>query len=104
MSEHSVEIDAAVRRSVNGHTLELRATYWRCLQCDHCFENASDAEGFWCGDDCTGRHYGDDASVTPPAETVQCDHCHGTGARRIGPHPCPTCNGSGRVTPSGATS
>ena len=50
--------DAPTRRSVNGHTLELWATYWRCLQCDHRFENAADAEGFWCGDDCSGKHHG----------------------------------------------
>lgn len=61
---HPVESDAPVRRSVNGHTLELRATYWRCLQCDHHFETTGDAGLFWCGDDCTGRHFGEDKAAT----------------------------------------
>lgn len=57
--KQNVEDDAPVRRSVNGHTLKLQGTYWRCLQCRHAFENASDAEGFWCGENCAGKHFGE---------------------------------------------
>ena len=47
------------RRQRNGHTLELDGCMWRCLQCDHKFDAAVDADLFWCGDDCTGKHPGD---------------------------------------------
>lgn len=48
-----------IRRQINGHTLDLRETSWRCLQCGHWFDAAVDARLFWCGDDCTGKHQGD---------------------------------------------
>lgn len=47
------------RHHRNGHLLELLTTYWRCLLCGHAFEAAADADLFWCGDDCIGKHYGE---------------------------------------------
>lgn len=41
------------RRQRNGHTIELDDCMWRCLQCRHWFDAASDADAFWCGDPCT---------------------------------------------------
>jgi hypothetical protein len=49
----------ASRWQRNGHTLELHGCMWRCLQCGHRFDAAVDADLFWCGEDCTGRHPGD---------------------------------------------
>ena len=43
------------RRQRNGHTVELQ-TDWVCLQCGHHFDALVDADAFWCGDDCTGKH------------------------------------------------
>jgi len=51
------------RHHRNGHVLILSETDWVCLICGHHFDAAVDAELFFCGDDCTGRHYGDTANV-----------------------------------------
>lgn len=68
----SITKEETGRLQRNGHTLELRATYWRCLQCDHRFEVAQDADLFWCGDDCTGKHPGDTTTPRPgSAETEE---------------------------------
>ena len=49
------------RRHRNGHILELGGGTWRCIHCRHWFDAAVDADLFWCGDDCTGKHPHDSA-------------------------------------------
>lgn len=44
----------------NGHTLALVECDWRCETCGHSFDAASDAGRFACGQDCTGKHPGQD--------------------------------------------
>ena len=39
---------------------------WRCLHCGHKFDAAVDADLFWCGDDCAGKHPGDATSEEVP--------------------------------------
>lgn len=51
--------DPQSTRQRNGHTVILDGVMWRCLQCDHRFDALVDADRFWCGDDCTGKHPGD---------------------------------------------
>jgi hypothetical protein len=51
------ELDGRHQR--NGHTLHLDGCTWRCLQCRHWFDAAIDAEAFWCGEDCAGKHHGE---------------------------------------------
>lgn len=47
------EVEEGVgRHQRNGHTLELHGLWWKCLQCLHSFDAATDAELFWCGDPC----------------------------------------------------
>lgn len=53
------------RHHRRGHVLELRECDWRCLICGHWFDAASDADLFWCGDDCAGKHHGDEKRNTP---------------------------------------
>lgn len=52
----NTELEYPKRVQRNGHTLELQGVMWKCLQCSHYFDAATDADGFWCGEDCTGRH------------------------------------------------
>jgi hypothetical protein len=42
------------RHQRNGHTLVLQETDWKCLQCQHYFDAATDADKFFCGEPC--RH------------------------------------------------
>lgn len=58
MTEHSAHCDAG-RHHRNAHLLELDGCDWRCLICGHWFDAAIDADLFMCGEDCTGKHYGD---------------------------------------------
>jgi hypothetical protein len=53
------------RHHRNGHLIELRETDWRCLICGHWFDAAVDADLFWCGEDCTGKHPGDHPALLP---------------------------------------
>lgn len=61
MSTETIAADETGRHHRNGHLLELRSCSWRCIHCDHHFDAAIDAELFWCGDDCTGKHFEDRA-------------------------------------------
>lgn len=47
------------RHHRNGHVLILSEDDWRCQICGHYFDAAVDAELFFCGEDCTGKHPGD---------------------------------------------
>jgi hypothetical protein len=40
------------RHQRNGHTLVLVECDWKCLQCKHYFDAATDADKFFCGDAC----------------------------------------------------
>lgn len=44
------------RHHRNGHLIELRETSWKCLICKHYFDAAVDADKFFCGDPCQGKH------------------------------------------------
>lgn len=54
------------RHHRNGHLIELSGCMWRCLHCRHQFDAAADADLFWCGDNCTGKHYGDPTPTPEP--------------------------------------
>lgn len=47
------------RHHRNGHLLELSEGAWHCLICKHWFEAAIDADLFWCGESCLGKHPGE---------------------------------------------
>jgi hypothetical protein len=57
--ENDAPVDESGRHHRNGHLLEIHGCMWRCLHCRHVFDAAVDAERFWCGEDCTGRHPGE---------------------------------------------
>jgi hypothetical protein len=47
------------RHHRNAHLLELAEDDWVCLVCGHHFDAAADTDLFACGDNCAGKHYGD---------------------------------------------
>lgn len=64
-------------RQRNGHTIVLDGCVWKCRQCGHKFDALVDADLFWCGEDCTGKHPGDrtgtSAGRVPPAGDARPD-------------------------------
>ncbi len=47
------------RHHRSGHVLVLAETDWWCQICKHYFDAAADADLFWCGESCAGKHPGD---------------------------------------------
>lgn len=53
------------RHHRNGHLIYVDGCMWRCELCRHKFDAAVDADLFWCGEDCAGKHHGAPAPTVP---------------------------------------